>query len=210
MPKPLLSPHFDSLATQERAARVGMWAFLASEALLFSGFFALYGAYRVMYGSDFVQGVEHNALWLGSLNTVVLITSSLTVALSIHATRAGQVRRALLLVLSTIALGAAFLVIKSIEYGQHFHHGIYPGRYYTFEELPAFGAKIFFTLYYLMTGTHALHVIIGLGVLSWCAVRLRARRFTAEHHVGLELSGLYWHLVDVVWVFLWPLLYLAR
>lgn len=210
MGRPRLAEQFESFEKQEHAGRLAMWVFLASEVLLFAGFFALYAAYRGMYGADFVAGVRHNALWFGTVNTAVLITSSFTVAMGIHAIRAGYPRTAFWMILLTLFFGCVFLVIKTIEYAEHFHHGIYPGSHYAFAELPTFGAKTFFTLYFLMTGTHALHVIVGMGVLTWCAVVVRRGSWNAERHLGLELGGLYWHLVDVIWIFLWPLLYLTR
>lgn len=210
MKKPQLAEHFDSWENQEHAGRLGMWVFLASEILLFAGFFGLYATYRAMYGADFIAGVRNNNLLLGSVNTLVLITSSFTVAMAIHFIRHDKPKVALGLVLATLAMGGAFLVIKGIEYGEHFHHGIYPGTHYRYAELSTFGAKMFFTLYYLMTGTHALHVVIGMGVLTWAAVCLARGRWDAQRNLGLELAGLYWHLVDVIWIFLWPLLYLAR
>jgi cytochrome c oxidase subunit 3 len=208
--QPELAVQFDSLEQQEHAARLGMWLFLGSEVLLFAGFFGLYAAYRTMHGAAFVEGVQHNALFIGSFNTLVLITSSLTVAMSLHFMRAGSRRRSLAMLGATLGLGATFLVIKWIEYADHFAHGIFPGRYYHFDELPTYGAQTFYTLYFLMTGTHALHVIAGMSVLTWCVVVILREGWTSEHHVGLELSALYWHLVDVIWIFLWPLLYLTR
>jgi cytochrome c oxidase subunit III len=210
MARPVLAEQFEDLETQAHAARLGMWVFLSSEVLLFAGLFALYGAYRVMYGAEFVEGVAHNDIVLGSVNTVVLITSSLTVALAIHGARTDQPRMTTGLLIATVALGAVFLVIKSIEYGHHFAEGIYPGQQYRYEALNTPGAKMFFTLYYFMSGLHALHVVAGLVLLGWALVRHRRRAFSSDDYVGLDLSGLYWHLVDVMWIFLWPLLYLAR
>lgn len=210
MKRPELAPQFEDFDKQAHAARLGMWAFLGSEVLLFAGFFALYAAYRTMYGADFVAAIRHNTLLYGSVNTVVLITSSLTVALSLHAMRRGRYRTVLWLLCATLLLGATFLGIKAFEYADHFAKGILPGAYYSSEELPTFGAQIFFTLYYLMTVTHGLHVIAGMGALAWCLFMTLRRTWSPDYHVGLELSGIYWHLVDVIWIFLWPLLYLTR
>jgi cytochrome c oxidase subunit III len=210
MRAPELAVQFEDLDKQAHAARLGMWAFIGSEVLLFSGFFALYAAYRTMYRAHFVEAIRHNTIWHGSINTVVLITSSLTVALGIHAMRTGNRRSAARLVFVTIVLGAVFLGIKVLEYGDHFHHGIYPGVYYRYAALPTSGAKLFYTLYYLMTGAHALHVLAGMAALTWCWSMLKRGRWTPQYHVGFELSGIYWHLVDVIWIFIWPLLYLTR
>lgn len=210
MPASRVAEHFADLATQHHTARVGMWVFLASEMLLFAGLFALYGAYYAHYTEAFHVAAQHNTLWWGTANTVVLITSSLTVALSIWATRVSRPRLALALVIATIALGLAFLGIKLWEYVIHAHEGLLPGFYYSSHELQGSGAVIFYTLYWFMTSLHALHMIVGLGVMTWLAVQLGRRRLDAEHHIALELGGMYWHLVDAIWIFLWPLLYLVR
>jgi cytochrome c oxidase subunit 3 len=200
---------YDTLARQHATARLGMWIFLASESLLFAGLFALYAAYRAVYPAEFHAAAAHANVVLGTINTYVLLTSSLTVALAIHATRRGQRRRALLLLAITIALGVGFEVLKGIEYAQHLTEGIAPGGYYAFAALPAHGAVLYFTLYYLMTGLHALHVLGGLCALAWLSLSLYRGRITAGSSLPLELGGLYWHLVDLVWIFLWPLLYLV-
>jgi cytochrome c oxidase subunit 3 len=202
---------YDSLARQHATARLGMWVFLGSESLLFAGLLALYAAYRFAYPAAFHAASTHANLVIGTVNTYILLTSSLTVALAIHATRHGQRRRTVALLAATIALGLAFDVLKGIEYAEHLAEGIAPGAYYShggFSELPAHGVVLYVTLYYLLTGMHALHVTGGLAVLVWLAIRARRGGFTPQSHVALELGGLYWHLVDLVWIFLWPLLYL--
>jgi cytochrome c oxidase subunit 3 len=208
--EPKVAVQFDTLDQQQHAVRLGMWLFLASEVLLFAGFFALYAAYRAMYRADFVAAAALNDRALGSLNTVVLITSSFTVAMGIHAVRVGRVRIAALLIWATVGLGCVFLVVKGMEYGGHFHEGLYPGSYYSYEHVQTFGAKMFFTLYFMMTGLHATHVIGGMAVLAYLAVRTRRGAYGPRHNLPLELGGLYWHLVDLIWIFLWPLLYLIR
>jgi cytochrome c oxidase subunit 3 len=200
---------FADLGQQRHAARLGMWLFLASEVLLFAGLFGLYTAYRTRYSHDFAVAVHHNALWIGTTNTVVLIVSSFTVAWSLHVLRAGRREAAMTMLGVTLALGVTFLTLKGIEYGLHFRDGIYPGWYYASAELPANGARLFFTLYYFMTGLHAIHMIVGIGVMTWLLVRIKRLRTTSIHHTELELGALYWHLVDSIWIFLWPLFYLA-
>ncbi len=206
---PKLAEHFESLDKQAYAARLGMWTFLASEMLIFAGLFALYASYRATYRADFHAAAAHMNLAIGTANTYVLITSSLSVALSIWAARAGHRRVCSAMLWVTLAGGALFLVLKGIEYSGHFREGIFPGRYYANHELPQAGARLFFTLYFFMTGLHALHVVIGMGVLTWCLVHARRGTWTPEHNTGLELGAMYWHLVDLVWIFLWPLLYLV-
>ncbi|HET7503351.1 MAG TPA: cytochrome c oxidase subunit 3 family protein [Kofleriaceae bacterium] len=201
---------YDSLARQHATARLGMWVFLGSESLLFAGLLALYAAYRYTYPLEFHAASAHANLAIGTINTYVLLTSSLTVALAIHATRRGRRRSTVALLGATIALGLVFDVLKAIEYAGHLAEGLAPGGYYAFAELPARGVVLYVTLYYLLTGLHALHVTGGLGVLAWLAWRARRGDFTPGSHIALELGGLYWHLVDLVWIFLWPMLYLIR
>ena len=182
---------FENLAKQEHALRFGMWLFLSSELLLFAGLFALYSAYRSTHASEFTAAIHHNALLLGSLNTVVLIVSSFTVVWSIHALRRDRRRTTIAMLVATIGLGSLILVDKAIEYSEHFSEGIYPGRYYAFDGLPSQGAKLFFTLYYFMTGLHAIHMIAGLAVMTWFTTSVIRRTTTVAHHGGLELGALY-------------------
>jgi cytochrome c oxidase subunit III len=206
---PPLGEQYEDHAKQGHAARLGMWAFLGSEALLFAGLFALYGAYRGHYREAFHQAGAHMDVTLGTVNTFILLTSSLTVALAVWAARAGRPRAIVPLLGTTLAFAAAFLVLKGIEYAQHFREGLLPGRYYANVEMPFAGAKIFTTLYFFMTGLHAIHVVVGMIVLAWALRRALRLRWTPEHHTGLELGAMYWHLVDLIWIFLWPLLYLV-
>jgi cytochrome c oxidase subunit III len=197
-------------AARARALHLGMWLFLGSETLLFAGLFGLYSAYRAAYPADFAAGVAHNEILIGTANTVILIVSSFAVAWSIHALRGRRRRACIGAIAAAMLLGGGFLGLKLVEYSAHFAEGIVPGPYYASTELPSHGAQVFFTLYYAMTGLHALHVIAGMVLLGWLAIRVARRRSTPEHRTELELGGLYWHLVDVVWIFLWPLLYLTH
>lgn len=207
---PVVQIQYDSLARQHATARLGMWVFLGSESLLFAGLLALYAAYRFLFSAEFHAASAHANLVIGTVNTYLLLTSSLTMALAIHATRQGRRRRTVLFLLATIALGLGFDVLKTVEYAGHLSEGLAPGGYYAYEGLAAHGVVLYVTLYYLLTGLHALHVTGGLCVLAWLAVRARRGDFTPGAHIALELGGLYWHLVDLVWIFLWPLLYLIR
>jgi cytochrome c oxidase subunit 3 len=186
-----------------------MWVFLGSELLLFAGLFGLYTAYRAQYPADFASGVHHNELAIGTTNTVVLIVSSFTVAWSIHALRRDRRGVAIGALLVTMALGLLFLILKGVEYAHHFRDGVLPGHHYAYAELPGHGARLFFTLYYFMTGLHALHMVGGLAVILWLTSRVWRRRTTRYAHTELEMGALYWHLVDSIWIFLWPLFYLA-
>jgi cytochrome c oxidase subunit III len=207
--EPVLGEQFEDFAKQGEAARLGMWAFLGSEALLFAGLFALYGAYRSLYREAFHLAGQHMDVALGTVNTFILLTSSLSVALSIWAARARRPRLCSMFLVVTLGFAAAFLVLKGFEYSAHFHEGLYPGQYYSSTELPQAGAKMFITLYFFMTGLHGLHVVAGMIILLWALRHALRGRWTPEHHTGLELGAMYWHLVDLIWIFLWPLLYLV-
>jgi cytochrome c oxidase subunit 3 len=205
----LLDEQYSSWPRREHALRFGMWTFLASEILLFGGLFTLYAGYRAMYPAEFEEAIRHNTVAYGTINTYILLTSSFTVALTVWAVRHGRPRWATWLLLVTALQGMAFLVLKGVEYREHIHEGALPGPFYHWAALPTFGANRFYTLYWVATGLHALHVTAGIGVLLWMMVRAARRAYTAERHVMLEMGTLYWHLVDVVWIFLWPLLYLS-
>ncbi len=206
---PEVAEHFESFEQQEHAAHLGMWLFLTSEILLFGALFALYTGYRVIYSHEFMVASHHNNVAIGTTNTLILITSSFLAAWAVHAVRHDRRLTVLFCLFGTVALGVCFLGLKSLEYREHFAEGIFPGASYAFAALPERGAAIFFTLYYFMTGLHALHVIGGLVALTVVALRARARRYSAASYTSLELSVLYWHLVDVIWIFLWPLMYLV-
>ena len=204
----ILGHHFSSLARQNEAMRLGMWLFLATEILLFAGLFTGYAVYRFEFPEAFKEASRHLELTAGTVNTLVLITSSLTVALAIHYARSNRPKAAAICLVLTLAFALAFLGIKAIEYTAHFHEKSLPGKYYAFEEVKVPGAAMFFSLYFLMTGLHGLHVVVGMSVLSWILWRTLQGRYSERYYTGLELGGLYWHLVDLVWIFLYPLLYL--
>ncbi len=189
------------------AGKLGMWLFLLTEILLFSGLFIAYSYMRSRYPEEFHHaGSELNAV-IGVANTFILLTSSLTMALGIDALERGARRRSLLCVGATILLGLVFLVDKAFEWTAEIHHGLYPGSPHLAAQPP--GEQVFFGLYYTMTGLHGLHVMAGMGLLTTMAVLVVRGRITPERPLLLENSGLYWHLVDVVWIFLLPLFYLA-
>ncbi|HZZ85935.1 MAG TPA: cytochrome c oxidase subunit 3 family protein [Anaeromyxobacteraceae bacterium] len=206
---PPLAHHFVTMRQQTEAARLGMWLFLVSEVLLFTGLFTAYSVYRFLYAGVFEEASRHGVeLWAGTTNTFVLITSSLTVALAFHFARLGRGRLAAALLVVSLLLGFVFLGIKAVEYTNHFHEGQLPGKYYTFAEVQGPGASMFFTLYFIMTGLHGAHVVVGMTVLAVMAVRAWREEFGPEHYAPIEIAGLYWHLVDLIWIFLYPLLYL--
>lgn len=209
VPQVASSP-YAQVADREHALRLGMWVFLGSESLLFAGLFGLYASYRTTYTASFARAAAHNEEWIGSTNTFVLILSSFFVAWSIHCMRQGRTRACAWSLVVTLLLGGLFLGFKSLEYAHHLSVGIAPGSHYTFAELPEHGARLFFTLYYCLTGLHAIHVLAGMAILTWILLRVVRRKTVPKRHVELELGGLYWHLIDVVWIFLWPILYLIK
>ena len=197
------------IAALERRYRVAVWTVIASEALLFAGLFALYASYRSEYPLAFDAGVTLDIQWIGGLNTFVLLTSSFAVAWGIHLMRQGRMQGAAWGLVAVLGLGVTFLVLKLVEWGIHIHDGIVPGIAYT-GPYNGHGTTLFFTLYYMMTGLHAAHVIAGLALIAWVLGRVRRRTITPEYPIAFELVGLYWHFVDVVWVFLWPMFYLMH
>jgi cytochrome c oxidase subunit 3 len=205
---PALAHQFDSLAQQKEVATLGMWVFLATEVLFFGGLFATYAIYRAWYPEAFAAASHELDVALGTINTVVLITSSLTMALAVHAAQLGQRKLVLLFLAATMILGAVFLGIKSVEYYHKFVEHHVPGPGFQFEREHFRHAQLFFSLYFIMTGLHALHMVIGIGimlVMFWWSWR---GTITVEYYSPIEISGLYWHFVDIVWIFLFPLLYL--
>ena len=208
LPEGIFGHHFSSLARQNEAMRLGMWLFLATEILLFAGLFTGYAIYRFEFPLAFAEASRHLNLAAGTINTVVLITSSFTVALAMHFARVDRPKAAAVCLAITILFALAFLGIKAIEYTEHFHEHALPGKYYAFEKVTIPGAAMFYSLYFLMTGLHGLHVVVGMSVLIWILWRTLQGRYSSRYSTGLELGALYWHLVDLVWIFLYPLLYL--
>lgn len=187
-------------------AKLGMWLFILSELLLFGGMFILYAIYRYKSPADFHHASTELDVILGTLNTIILLTSSLSVAVSVTAVQKGERRLSILLLTVTMALGLLFLVNKGFEWTTKIEHGIYPNS-------PALLARpkgeiLFFGLYYVMTGLHGLHVLVGVCVLCVMLILIVKGRLNRMHFTPLENSGLYWHLVDIIWIFLYPLFYL--
>lgn len=203
-----LQHHFVDSDQQFDAAKFGMWIFLVTEILFFGGLFAAYIVYRAWYPELFTLASEElNTLW-GGVNTLVLIGSSLTVAMAIKSAQLNQKKAITINLLITIALACVFMVIKYFEYTHKFEIGIFPGEFYTYEGVDHPQANIFFSLYYMMTGLHGIHVVIGIGLMIWLVLRARKNHFDSEYYTPVEITGLYWHLVDIIWIFLFPLFYL--
>ncbi|HTY42218.1 MAG TPA: cytochrome c oxidase subunit 3 family protein [Thermoanaerobaculia bacterium] len=211
---PELRHHFASLEAQKEASSLGMWIFLVTEVLFFGGMFTAYAIYRETYRHAFEGASNLLDLRLGAFNTVVLIVSSLTMALAVWASQQGRTRLLGLFLVLTMTLGTTFLVVKYFEYAHKFENHEVPGPHFvvpldeaTHQLLPR-QSEMFFSLYFCMTGLHALHMIIGIGLLLWLLRKALRGDFTVRYNTPVDMVGLYWHFVDIVWIFLFPLLYL--
>jgi cytochrome c oxidase subunit 3 len=205
---PGLQHQFESLGQQKEASTLGMWVFLVTEILFFGGLFLAYTIYRSQYARGFALASHHMDILLGTVNTAVLICSSLTMAMAVHSAATGRRKFLVGSLAATMLLGAAFLGIKAVEYTEHIRHHLFPGPGFHYGGPESRSAEIFFSLYFAMTGLHALHMVIGIGLLSVLFVLARRGRFVPEYYSPVEMCGLYWHFVDIVWIFLFPLLYL--
>lgn len=206
----IVSDHFADSEHQRDASTLGMWVFLVTEVMFFGGAFTGYIVYRALYPRGFAEASGHLEVLLGGLNTGVLISSSLTMALAVRAAlderRSSLVRNLVM----TMMLGGVFLAIKLIEYAHKVHEQLLPGDAFEYAGSYVGPARIFFSFYFVMTGVHGLHLIVGIGVLAVIALKVIFDRSSRDNYVTIELAGLYWHFVDVVWIFLFPLLYLIE
>jgi cytochrome c oxidase subunit 3 len=214
-----LAHHFEDLEQQHEAAALGMWVFLATEVLVFGALFTSYSVYRCWYPHDFEAASQRLNVLIGAINTVVLLTSSLTMALSVYAAQTGRQRMLLICLVLTAALGTLFMILKGVEYYDDYRQNLVPklafrDQDWTHPEPPGIRAdpehvKLFLLFYYIMTGLHAVHLTVGIGVMIWVILLARRRTFSASYYSTVEVSGLYWHFVDIVWIFLLPILYLT-
>jgi len=222
---PYLRHHFETIEQQHEASSFGMWLFLLTEFMLFGGMFMAYMVYRNWYYPAFAAGSQQLNLTFGTVNTLILITSSVTMALAVHAARVRKQGTLVRLLITTIVLGVVFLGIKANEYKEKYDKHHIPGANFSIEEFthPPAGSgekplpvdlaektQVYFSLYFAMTGMHALHMIIGLGLLTFLAFRASQGAYTQGYFSSLENIGLYWHFIDIVWTFLFPLLYLVN
>ena len=206
---PALAHHFENLGEQKEASSLGMWLFIAQEVMFFGGMFLAYTVYRNLYPAAFAEASHHLDWKLGGINTAVLILSSLTMALAVRAAALGKRKQIVLFLIATVVLGSIFLGVKVVEYADKFEHHLVPGPHFQFPGPNARPAQIFYSLYFAMTGLHALHMIIGIPILLVLAWMAHRGRYTPAYHTPVEMTGLYWHFVDIVWIFLFPLLYLV-
>jgi cytochrome c oxidase subunit 3 len=203
-----LREHFSTPEQQLETAKVGMWIFLVTEIMLFGGLFMAFTVYRMYYPQAFDAGSREMDIVLGSVNTAVLICSSFAMAMADHSAESGNKRLLALFLVLTMVLGCVFLGIKFTEYYKHYQHHEAPGVWFDYSGPNPGKVQMFFVFYFIMTGLHAVHMLIGLGVLSLMLLRTALGTFTARYHTPIQLSGLYWHFVDVVWVFLYAIFYL--
>jgi cytochrome c oxidase subunit III len=202
--------HFETMEQQAEAATLGMWLFLVTEVMFFGGLLMTYLLYRLWYPEAWSEGSLELDIKLGGLNTAVLIGSSLTMALAVRAAQTGLARRTQMMwLLITMALGTVFLVVKFFEYKHKWELNHIPGPSFVFEGPHAHQVELFLSLYFALTGLHALHMIIGLGIMTVITIMAWRGRFSPAWYTPIEMAGLYWHFVDIVWIFLFPLLYLV-
>ena len=211
---PFLQHHFEDMGQQHEASTLGMWAFLATEILFFGGVLCAYWVYRVLYPDAWALGAEQQNTLAGGINTLVLIVSSLTMALAVRNSQLNNRRGTVLMLILTLIFGTMFLGIKSYEYHAHWTEGLFPGAHWHWLPRDAAVAalapkvELFMTFYWGLTGLHALHMVIGVGLLLWIIGRARRGDFGDQYYSPVEVMGLYWHFVDIIWIFLFPFLYL--
>jgi cytochrome c oxidase subunit III len=225
-----LQHHFENMEQQREAGTLGMWVFLVTEIMFFGGMFLAYTLYRYKYPVAFAAASNHLDIRLGGINTVVLIVSSFTMAMAVFSTQIGKRRNSIIYLLLTMVLGLTFLGIKAVEYHDKYRDNLIPGqliaghpfnpaiakpgeeadehKLHVPPGVPAGNVEMFYWIYFAMTGMHALHMIIGIGLMTVITIMAWRGRFSPEYHAPVEISGLYWHFVDIVWIFLFPLLYL--
>ena len=207
----LVAHQFDTIEQQRDSSYVGMWIFLATEVMFLGGLFAAYSVYHYSYPDAFREASRHLYVALGATNTAVLLCSSLTMALAVHAAQRGKRGQLIGFLIATMLLGLVFLGIKATEYYLEYQEQLVPLRGFSFhyEGSDPRRAQLFFNFYFAMTGLHALHMLVGICWTAVIAVLAWRRRFSAAYHTPVEIAGLFWHFVDIVWVFLFPLLYLV-
>lgn len=201
--------HFDTADQQFDSARMGIWLFLVTEILFFGGLFCAFFIYRSWYFSSFVEAHHHLDKVMGAVNTCVLIFSSLTMALAVRSAQVNDKAKTVGFLAVTVLCAFAFLVVKYFEYQHKIHDGLLPGVHFTAQGFTSPHPGTFFAVYFMMTGIHGLHVIIGIGLILWILLRAQRGDFSARYYAPVEGVGLYWHLVDLVWIYLFPLLYLV-
>ncbi len=206
----IVDHQFDDLEQQRDAAFTGMWLFLSTEVLFFGAVFFAFVVYRSLYYDAFVEGSRELSVSLGGINTAVLLCSSLFMALAVHSAQHGRTKQLVIRLILTEIIGVLFLGIKFMEYYQHYKDHLLPGYDFNYPGPNADQVKLFMIFYFILTGMHAVHMLVGLGVLSGLVILAYRDKFSAEYYNPVDIGGLYWHFVDIVWVFIFPLLYLVK
>jgi cytochrome c oxidase subunit III len=210
MHNPFLQHHFTEMEQQADTSKLGMWLFLVTEVLLFGGLFVAYGILSAKHHDAFRAAHEHLDHALGIMNTGVLLLSSFTMVMAVLSARENRRRQLAVFLILTLTLAGVFLGVKFAEYSHKFHEGLLPGKYYAHQGDTVPGQFMFFSFYFMMTGLHGLHVIGGMIAIGWVLRRALAGHFSSAYYAPVDLVGLYWHLVDIIWIYLFPLLYLVR
>lgn len=200
--------HFKSIKHEYEASKQGIWLFMATEILMFGAIFVAYMIFHALYPATFAEGSKYLDWRMGFFNTLVLIFSSLTMALGIYYSQINQKNKAVISLLLTLLCGVIFMVVKYFEYTHKFHLGIFPGKYFAMEGAENANLALYFSFYFVMTGLHGLHVLIGMGLITWVMIRAMRGEFSSQFFVPVEGVGIFWHIVDLIWIFLFPLLYL--
>lgn len=205
---PYLQHHYAEMEQQVDAGKIGMWLFLVTEVLLFGGLFVGFAIMSARHHEAFRLAHEHLSRPLGALNTVVLLVSSFTMVMAVHSARHSRQKALVRYLAATLALAAVFLGVKYFEYSHKIHEGLLPGKFYTAGGVEPASQAMFFGFYFMMTGLHGLHILAGMIVLAWLLRRSLRGHFSSSYYAPVDLAGLYWHLVDMIWIYLFPLLYL--
>ena len=200
--------HFETAAQAYESSKLGVWLFLVTEILMFGGLFVAYIVFRSLYPEAFQEASHHLDKVMGAINTVVLIASSFTMAMAVNETKHDRVKQASYFLLATLFFASIFLVIKYFEYTHKIHDGLLPAGFFTYEGLTHEKGKLFFSLYFLMTGLHGSHVLVGMGLIFWMFIKCRLKQVDSTYFTPVEMVGIFWHLVDLIWIYLFPLLYL--
>jgi cytochrome c oxidase subunit III len=205
---PFLQHHFSEMNQQAEASKIGMWLFLVTEILLFGGLFVGYGIMHMRHPEAFREAHHHLDRVMGALNTVVLLISSFTMVMAVWAASMSKKKLLIWMLVLTLICAGIFLVVKYFEYSHKFHDGLLPGKFYTHQGDTVPGQFLFFSFYFMMTGLHGLHVLLGMVAIGWVLVRAIKGHFSSAYYGPVDLVGLYWHLVDMIWIYVFPLMYL--
>lgn len=200
--------HYRDAHHEFESSILGVWLFLVTEILMFGGLFVGYIIYSAKYPAMFLEGATHLDWRLGAVNTVILLFSSLTMALSIYYIQKNQTRKSFWAIVLTLLCGCGFMIVKYFEYTHKIHMGLLPGNLFSYTEAESGNLALYFSFYFSMTGLHASHVLIGMLLMVWLLFRMKKGHFSSQHYTAIEGTGLFWHLVDLIWIYLFPLLYL--